>query len=51
VLGVLRQVFCNHNGSFAYRRYDEFYFVEFSNCAKCGKTLKRFQGFDEDMRG
>jgi hypothetical protein len=51
VLGALRQVFCNHKESFAYRRYGEFYFVEFSKCAKCGKTLKRFQGFDEDMRG
>jgi hypothetical protein len=51
VLQALHQIFCNHKDSFAYRRYDEVYFVEFSNCSKCGKTLKRFQGFDEDMRG
>ncbi|TLY10877.1 MAG: hypothetical protein E6K85_02690 [Thaumarchaeota archaeon] len=51
MLQVLHRMFCNHKESFAYRRYDELYFVEFSNCSKCGKTLKRFQGFDEDMRG
>ncbi|MEP0824232.1 MAG: hypothetical protein HRF40_01980 [Nitrososphaera sp.] len=51
MLGALRQLFCTHKESFAYRKYGDFYFVEFSNCAKCGKTLKRFQGFDEDMRG
>lgn len=51
MLGALRQVLCKHRESFAYRKYGEFYFVEFSNCAKCGKNLNRFQGFDEDMRG
>lgn len=51
MLGTLRQMFCTHKESFAYRKYGDFYFVEFSNCSKCGKTLKRFQGFDEDMRG
>jgi hypothetical protein len=51
MFGVFRQVFCNHEESFAYRKYDEVYFVEFSNCVKCGKTLKHFRGFDEDMRG
>ena len=48
---VFRQVFCSHEESFAYRKYDDFVFVEFSNCAKCGKTLDKFAGFDEDMRG
>jgi len=51
MLGTLRQMLCSHKESFAYRKYGDFYFVEFSNCIKCGKTLKRFQGFDEDMRG
>ncbi len=51
MLEALRQVFCNHRESFAYREYGKLYFVEFNNCSKCGKTLKRFQGFDEDMRG
>ena len=51
MLGALRQLICTHKESFAYRKYGDFYFVEFSNCSKCGKTLKRFQGFDEDMRG
>ena len=48
---VLRRPFCAHKESFAYRRYDDFDFVEFSNCSKCGKTLRKFAGFDEDMRG
>ena len=51
MLEALRKVFCNHSESFAYREYGRLYFVEFNNCSKCGKTLKRFQGFDEDMRG
>lgn len=51
MLQALHRMFCNHKDSFAYRRYDEFYFVEFRNCSKCGKNLKRFEGFDEDMRG
>ena len=51
MLGTLRQMLCNHKESFAYRRYGELYFVEFSNCTSCGKTLKHFQGFDEDTRG
>ena len=51
MLEVLQQAFCTHKESFAYRRYDDFCFVEFSKCTKCGKTLGRFAGFDEDMRG
>jgi hypothetical protein len=51
MLGALCRIFCNHRELFAYRKYGEFYFVEFSNCRRCGKTLKRFHGFDEDMRG
>jgi hypothetical protein len=48
---ALRQAFCTHKQSFAYRKYDDFVFVEFSNCSRCGKTLDKFSGFDEDMRG
>ena len=51
MLGTLQRMFCTHKESFAYRKYGDFYFVEFSNCSKCGKTLKCLQGFDEDMRG
>ena len=43
VLGVLRQVFCNHKGSFAYRRYGEFYFVEFSSCASAARPSSAFR--------
>jgi hypothetical protein len=51
MLQALRQMFCNHKELFAYRKYNEFQFIEFCNCARCGKTLKRFFGFDEDIRG
>ncbi|HXG05774.1 MAG TPA: hypothetical protein VNI77_00425 [Nitrososphaera sp.] len=51
MLGALRQLFCTHKESFAYRKYGDLNFAEFSSCARCGKTLKRFQGFDEDVRG
>ncbi len=48
---ALRQVFCNHKESFVYRKYEEFQLIEFCNCARCGKTLKHFFGFDEGIRG
>jgi hypothetical protein len=51
MLQVLRQAFCAHKESYAYRKYDELVFVEFSKCANCGKTLGKFEGYDEDMRG
>jgi hypothetical protein len=51
MLQALRQMFCNHKESFVYRKYEEFQFVEFCNCTRCGKTLRHFFGFDEDIRG
>jgi hypothetical protein len=51
MIQALRQMFCNHKESFVYRKYEEFQFIEFCNCARCGKTLKHFFGFDEDIRG
>ncbi|MDQ3873321.1 MAG: hypothetical protein M3258_06890 [Thermoproteota archaeon] len=51
MLQRLRQVFCTHKELFAYRKYGELQFIEFCNCGRCGKTLKRFLGFDEDLRG
>lgn len=50
-MGLVRQMFCEHADSFAYRKYDDYDFVEYSSCAKCGKVLKSFRGFDEDIRG
>lgn len=50
LLGI-RQLFCGHEESFAYRKYDDFLFVEYSRCKRCGKVLKSFKGYDEDMRG
>jgi hypothetical protein len=47
----LRRMFCEHRDSYAYRKYDDFEFVEFCRCSRCGKTLNRFAGYDEDMRG
>jgi hypothetical protein len=51
MIQALRQMFCNHEESFVYRKYEEFQFIEFCNCTRCGKTLKHFFGFDEDVRG
>ena len=50
VLGI-RQLFCDHGESFAYRKYDDYEFTEYCRCKSCGKVLKSFAGFDEDMRG
>jgi hypothetical protein len=51
MLQPLRQAFCKHEDSFAYRKYGDYDFVEICTCKKCGKTLRQFQGFDEDVRG
>jgi hypothetical protein len=51
MLQALRQMFCNHKESFVYRQYEEFQFIEFCNCTRCGKTLRHLFGFDEDIRG
>jgi hypothetical protein len=51
MLQALRQMFCDHKESFVYRKYEEFQFIEFCNCTRCGKTLRHFFGFDEDIRG
>lgn len=50
VLGI-RQLFCDHGESFAYRKYDDYEFTEYCRCKSCGKVLKSFAGFDEDLRG
>ncbi|MEM2141571.1 hypothetical protein [Nitrososphaera sp.] len=47
----LRQLFCDHGESFAYRQYDDYQFVEYCRCKSCGKVLKSFAGYDEDLRG
>src|SRR5687768_6810600 len=51
MLQALRQMFCNHKESFVYRKYEEFQFIELCNCTRCGKMLRHFFGFDEDIRG
>ena len=51
MLQPLRQAFCRHEDSFAYRKYGDYDFVEICTCKKCGKTLRQFKGFDEDIRG
>ena len=48
---LFKQLFCAHKDSFAYRNYGDYSFVEYCRCQNCGKTLKKFSGFDEDMRG
>ena len=48
---VFRRVFCNHEQSFSFRRYDDFNFNEYNKCCTCGKILRHLKGFDEDIRG
>ena len=47
----LKKFFCSHKNVFAYRRYNDFEFVEYHMCNNCGKILNTLQGFDEDIRG
>jgi hypothetical protein len=47
----LKKIFCSHKDVFAYRRYNDFDFVEYQMCNNCGKILNMLQGFDEDIRG
>ena len=51
VFQVLRRVFCSHEESFSFRKYNDFNFKEYNKCSKCGKTLRYLKGFDEDVRG
>ncbi|MGD1835866.1 MAG: hypothetical protein ACPKPY_06460 [Nitrososphaeraceae archaeon] len=45
------RIFCSHNESFSFRKYNDFDFKEYCKCTRCGKTLDIISGFDEDLRG
>jgi len=51
IIRAIRRVFCSHEDSFSFRKYNDFDFNEYNKCSKCGKTLRYIKGFDEDMRG
>jgi hypothetical protein len=48
---VFKRIFCNHDDTFSFRRYNDFDFFEYSKCANCEKTLRYLKGFDESIRG
>jgi hypothetical protein len=48
---IVRRLFCKHPDSFSFRTYNDFDFNEYSKCSHCGKVLRFFSGFEEDIRG
>lgn len=48
---VFKRIFCNHDDTFSFRRYNDFDFFEYNKCANCEKTLRYLRGFDESIRG
>ncbi len=51
LLIVFKRIFCNHDDTFSFRRYNDFDFFEYCKCANCEKTLRYLRGFDESIRG
>jgi hypothetical protein len=47
----LKKIFCLHKDTFAYRKYNNFDFIEYQMCNECMKILNTLEGFDEDLRG
>jgi hypothetical protein len=47
----IKQFLCPHKNVFAYRKYNDFDFVEYQMCDDCGRILNVLKGFDEDIRG
>jgi len=39
LLIVFKRIFCNHDDTFSFRRYNDFDFFEYCKCANCEKTL------------
>ena len=46
-----KRIFCNHENSFSFRKYNDFDFYEYDKCVKCEKILRYIRGFDESIRG
>ena len=51
VLIVFKRIFCKHDNTFSFRRYNDFDFYEYNKCINCEKTLRYLRGFDESIRG
>ena len=51
LVNVFKRIFCKHDNTFSFRRYNDFNFFEFDKCINCEKTLRYLRGFDESIRG
>jgi hypothetical protein len=48
---MFKRIFCKHDNTFSFRRYNDFDFFEYNKCVNCEKTLRYLRGFDESIRG
>lgn len=46
-----KRIFCNHENTFSFRKYNDFDFYEYDKCVNCEKILRYIRGFDESIRG
>ena len=51
VIRTFRRIFCKHKESYSFRKYNDFDFIEYNKCCRCGKVLRYMNGFEEDIRG
>ncbi len=51
LLIAFKRIFCNHENTFSFRRYNDFDFYEYDKCVNCEKILRYIRGFDESIRG
>jgi hypothetical protein len=48
---AFKRIFCNHDSTFSYRKYNDFDFFEYDKCMNCEKVVRYLRGFDESIRG
>jgi hypothetical protein len=48
---AFKRIFCNHDSTFSYRKYNDFDFFEYDKCVNCEKVVRYLRGFDESIRG
>lgn len=51
LLIAFKRIFCNHENTFSFRKYNDFDFYEYDKCVNCEKILRYIRGFDESVRG
>jgi len=51
LLIVFKRIFCTHDNTFSFRKYNDFDFFEYDKCIDCEKILRYLRGFDESIRG